>query len=346
MGTSVTLGAKAALVIVHFWVLLANGQEVSILFQRQQDSNIYSINPDGSDLRKVAEGRDPVRSPDGQSLVVRQGRNVVIYSSEGTVFASLGEGFGHTWSPDGQQVVFQGPKGITIVNKDGSGERALSAEGRSPHWSPSSPSMIYCNVERPTSIDAIDLYRISIDTGVSERVLEYTHIPDIRQPFSPDGTRLFVSDCLDGSSCVKVLTLATGELVQIGPEGRVGAQRPAWSPDGTHIAFELFDGMGGLHLADAQGQTTIELVPGRSEAAPSGASWSPNGNMIVFHMMNFATATPGPQLYLVNADGTDLRQLTEGWWPIWTSRLSRDGGDNTSTRDISWGIIKSQRSRE
>lgn len=150
-----------------------------------------------------------------------------------------------------------------------------------------------------------------------------------------------MATCLDGAPCgVKVLNIATGAVTQIGSLGK-GGTFPAWSPDGSRIVFSLSDGIDGLYLASADGGVVTQLVPGRNEAAPSGAAWSPGGDMIVFLMWDFS-GNQQPQIYLINADGTGLRLLTEGSWPIWSPVPSGVQGDNTNIQMLPWGLLKAQ----
>lgn len=314
-------------------------EEAPIFFERELESAVYAINPDGTGLRKVAEGYRPNPSPDGQFVLVQHGGNLERIGVDGSLmslgaYATLPE-----WSPDGQRIVFQRYGGVYVMNYDGSGERVVTEDGAAPHWWSSDLRWVYFNRTRPESIDATDLYRANIETGVVERVLELTYIQPVRYPFSPDGTRLLVSSCGDGSFCVQVLVLAIGELITIGPAGdRNGAQRPAWSPDGRQVAFEVFDGMGGLFLADAAGAWVRELVPGRGEAAPGAAAWSPQGDRIAFQVRDWMGSNK-TKVWLINTDGTGMRELAEGNNPLWVMPgVQSVVGANVEA--LSWGKAK------
>ena len=94
-----------------------------------------------------------------------------------------------------------------------------------------------------------------------------------------------------------------------------GGIRPAWSPDGTQIAF----GRGGrTWVMDADGTTQTDL--GVSGNTPT---WSPDGTRIAFTRGSASAGTT--DILVMNADGTAVTQLT-----------SRTGNDFFAD----WGIIR------
>ena len=326
--------------VVHLMSQVSSGQQGPLLFAREEEGSIYSINLDGSSPRKWVDGRNPVRSPDGQFILVNYQGNMLRIPPDGSAAMVLGVGGVYTWSPDGEHIAFQRFGGIYMISKDGSGERELVAEeGWRPFWSSTDPTVVYYN--RGGGLGMPDLYLVDVATGELKLVRAGTSISEGPSPFSPEGTRLLVSDCGDESFCVKVLDLTTGELTQIGFSGRGGAQRPAWSPDGNYIVFEVFDGMGGLYVADSRGQAVRELVPGRGEAAPGGAVWSPDGHMIAFHLRDWM-GSRRTQICLINADGSGMRRLTEGSWPVWISMPSIYQAGDSRQSLLTWGTLKYQ----
>lgn len=322
---------------------LSFGQEPPILFQREKDPYIYSINPDGTDLAVVTEGRDPVWSPDGSSFLVKRQKDIWAVSSDGSSSVLLGEGTSYSWSPNGQQIVVSRLSGIYLLNKDGSGEKELVPNGLlvgAPRWSPTNDSLLVYARRHPGSDETDDLFLLNVFSGKSSLLQEFANIYDIQYPFSPDGTRLLISGGVDHNLWVKVLHLTTGELVQIGPSGEAGARNPSWSPDGSRIVFDALDGMDGMHVASADGQVIKELVPGRAEAAPIDAVWSPDGDMIAFSMWNHIKSTKS--VYVVHTDGSGLRYLVEGTAISWFPIRSGPSTPGTSIQPSSWGLLKTQ----
>jgi hypothetical protein len=96
---------------------------------------------------------------------------------------------------------------------------------------------------------------------------------------------------------------------------------PAWSPDGTRIAFDSnrdsarFD----IYVASADGSSVQRI--GGTAADDTEPSWSPDGSQIVFT----SEATGNQDLYVMNADGSGLRRLTSKKAPESNPDWSPDG---------------------
>src|SRR5207244_10004682 len=110
---------------------------------------------------------------------------------------------------------------------------------------------------------------------------------------------------------------ANEDLYRMRPNGR-GRRRlaptplcesqPAWSPDGTRIAF--LDACGNtpwpLYLMNAHG-TGLQRLP---TGGLGGPSWSPDGRQIALD--------DGLEIMIINSDGSGLRTLTSGPEPAWS----------------------------
>jgi len=84
---------------------------------------------------------------------------------------------------------------------------------------------------------------------------------------------------------------------------------PAWSPDGTKIAFSRFtEGRYQIFVMNADGTNAVQLTHG--DARASDAAWSPDGSRIAY------TRCQGPcDIHVMNADGSGVRRLTYGERP-------------------------------
>lgn len=93
------------------------------------------------------------------------------------------------------------------------------------------------------------------------------------------------------------------------------ATDPAWSPDGKELALTTTrDGSPNLYLMDSTGGRLRRLTS--APAADSNAAWSPDGRALVFASGRDGVTGPlgaarrHASLFAINADGSDLRQLS------------------------------------
>ena len=114
-----------------------------------------------------------------------------------------------------------------------------------------------------------------------------------------------------------IQTDGTG-LTQLTGNGGI-TESPAWSPDGSKIAYHFFATTELISKvpyqiwvmnADGSGQTQLTHDP----AGGAWPSWSLDGKQIVFNdWYNEPLGKYGPaQIYIINADGSDMRRVTNG----------------------------------
>jgi TolB protein len=155
--------------------------------------------------------------------------------------------------------------------------------------------------------------------------------------WSPDGKQLAVAVFGDPGRSLWVMRPDGSDATMIA-EGE-NVSRPSWDPDGVHLAYSLDrDGVTEVHVTRSDG-TDDRVI--HSEKAPGtyavfSATFSPDGSQIVFD----AGTDVGFDIFLMNADGSNVRQITRtgtDYNPSW----SPDGNlilftrqEGTSSSDI------------
>ena len=177
------------------------------------------------------------------------------------------------------------------------------------------------------------IYFVSSRTGTKEIwVMDYdgqnqhqvTHLGSISLSprISPDNTRLaFASLGREGWS-IRMYSLELGRMVSF-PAGTAGGsnQSPAWSADGTKIAFSSSrSGDPEIWVADASGGNLHKLTAFRGpDVAPT---WNPRTNAQIAWVSG---RTGEPQIYIMDQDGSNVQRMTDGGYAISPS-WSPNGG--------------------
>jgi Tol biopolymer transport system component len=183
------------------------------------------------------------------------------------------------------------------------------------------------------------LWTVGAD-GTGEHKLPWVKQSEASDPdWSPDGQRIAFDRC--AVKCeIWTMNADGSNQHRIGPDclRKAGPCQdrafPSWSPDGRRIAFG-----GSLGAVRADGVEFAEIfVMTRTGAGVrrvttfsdgkkpfsvdlQSPAWSPDGKQLVFEVWNLGTADPPNRraLFVVNVDGSDLRQLTP--WSL-------NGGDS------------------
>ena len=128
---------------------------------------------------------------------------------------------------------------------------------------------------------------------------------------SPDGRRIAFKSERDGTPDLYVMDRHGDNVIRLTSDN-FKEGRPSWSPDGTRIAFRAFrfDVLNSeIYAMDADGENEINLTKHKwSDVRPS---WSPDGRKIAFVSFRDGRAETPKHIFVMNADGTGRRNLTE-----------------------------------
>jgi TolB protein len=137
-----------------------DGRKIVFLSDRTGVSQVYLMNPDGSDVQQLTDDslvKDEVPdwSPDGAQIAyvveTPAGDRIFVMNADGTDQHQVSDGggvgadWGVTWSPDGTQLAFlrelpNAPRTVYVSNADGSDAHPLYSAGTEyvPAWQPHS----------------------------------------------------------------------------------------------------------------------------------------------------------------------------------------------------------------
>ena len=241
-----------------------------------------------------------------------------------------------------------GTNQIARINREG--ESSVLTGSSDWNWGPSlSPDGTQIVSARGLTSD---LWMMDVD-GNDERQLTFTTQPEYAPSWSPDGDRIVYfrhESHIKVSPCGFLWRNTCREFVrqphEIWVMDRDGSNAemfhsdhnilaPSWTSDGTAILFDLNGDIASLDLVTKQ--VRILLGDGHNYCPTS----SPDSGMIAYS----SERSGNQELYVMNADGTNRRRLTDDpaadWCPVWMPdgkslvfTSDRDGDDEIYIMDL------------
>ncbi len=182
-----------------------------------------------------------------------------------------------------------------------------------------------------------DIYSMGVN---GDNLVQLTDHPaaDEYPACSPDGRRIAFRSERDGTPDLYVMHRDGDNVIRLTSDNS-NDSRPSWSPDGTRIAFassRWVNRNAEIYVMDADGENEINLTNHKwDDVRPS---WSPDGSKIAFVSFRDGAADTPRHIFVMNADGTGRRNLTEdtGLTDSFAPTWSPDGSKIAFSSRIHW----------
>lgn len=291
-------------------------QKIAFVSKRDGNFEIYTINEDGTDLKRLTNNKADDLKPQ--------------------------------WSPDGTKILFLSKKGrkyeLRIMNSDGSDQIKLANECTAkyqPLWSPDGSKIVF--VAKSKSKNKI--YTIEPNgsnlTCLSEIDTEGTY-----PSWSPDGSKILYLEKYSKDTYIYVMNSDGTERFRL-TRDKTSYIAPKWSSDGKKVAYitkkRSFTGVNyQFNVINSDGSNDMEIAEGSRRIEDidyyDEFYWSPDGISITFTKVadvdvvyddnGNPTFTYNYGVYAIRADGNDHARLlakigSEPLPPDWTYDSSK-----------------------
>jgi Tol biopolymer transport system component len=266
---------------------------------------IYSMNFDGTELKKIAQATDrkwhaaPCSSTDGKRILFHahtkdsatQDSHIFVCNSDGSDIKDLGAGANATWSPDNKQIVFsipdqhadKGQAGVWVMNADGKARQWMFV-GTTPRFAPDGSRILYVSSHEGNQ----SIYVYDVIEGTPKKILQepYNQRPG-NATWSPDAKRVAFVDERTGKFELILIdsTGAAEPKPAIRFRGWIGGPA-AWAPNSKIMIWVKAKDPGDpqkLHFLDPSNEDAPVVLPEQGTGTLNfDPAWSPDGQRILF----------------------------------------------------------------
>lgn len=297
-----------------------NGEKIVFISKRDGNNEVYIMNNDGTSQLRLTETSSsesqPCFSPNGKKILFhsdRTGVNQVFKMNiDGTDQVNLTNSnipeYGATWSPNGNKIAFSsvrdGNSQIYIMDEDGNNQiRVIPSEGNQsyPIWSKDGTKLAYHSIlmqnnqinEQMKNEDFI----FDFNSKESKAFFKNTKIRHYFKSWTNDMSKVLYTKCADYYSPSEIyISDSEFEKDEVFIKKVSSLITVNFSPDEEKILYTTKYSVYVLNLGDKKA-----VKVGKKHHS---AKWSPDGKSILM------VSSPMMNIYTVNPDGTNLKQLT------------------------------------
>lgn len=231
----------------------------------------------------------------------------------------------------GKIVYADDPGRIQVINANGTGQTQLTGGGTviddDPVYSPDGSKIAFTRSRGfKSEVCVMNADGTNVVTVIASEDFGHSRNPS----WSPDGAKLVFTSNLSGEGKTEIwvananggglVRLTTSIELRQSSQGPIFSSDtdPAWSPDGSRIAFSSNrDGADNeLYVMNADGTNPLRLT--NNTLDDQMPAWSPDSQKLAFVISN------GTGIHIINRDGTNLVfVISFAAWPAWSPDGSR-----------------------
>ena len=313
-----------------------DGRKILFVTGRTGNFDVYEMNADGTEQRNLTADSDkadgaPIWSLDGNNIAFSRrvdGKNqIFIMNADGSNLKRVTNGGANNelpcWSPDGSKLVFQSDRDgnweVYAISVDGELAQLTddAADDVSPDWSPDGNRLVFSSNRNGRQ----HIYVMNAD-GSSLAQITNSAAEDTEPVWAPDGKQIAFTSLRDGNSEIYVMDADGSNPRRLTNDPAVDSS-PRWSVDGRILFTSYRGGQSDIYVMDDAGRNVTRLTT----TGASRAAWSPNGKRVAFvgRSPEIIGGAYWLQVYVIDADGSNLRMITQSAHSTFSPKWSADG---------------------